>query len=357
MRYLGLLLGWLLAPLGAVAALGQEPPADLETVPAVKTDFVPKKTEWGDPDLRGTWPIENVNEARIRLQRKEEFGNRAWLTPEEYAERLEKAQESDAGYSADLRNNGTSGLADWIERTELGHRNSIIIDPPNGRKPPLLPEAEKRFEAGRASWVRGQAIDWVTDLDIWDRCVTPGFPASMFSFPYENGIRVFQSPGYVVIDRAMLGARIIPLGKEGHWPGPVRGWMGSSLGHWEGNTLVIETTNIVPGDSATYDVTKRAASPTYDVETAIPVGPDAKTVERLTMLEPDRIAYEITYTDPDVFTAPWTARLDWVRDEDYQFFEFACHEGNSQLRHMINASRAQRKADAAAAAQEAQSGG
>ncbi|MXO59036.1 hypothetical protein GRI89_05725 [Altererythrobacter salegens] len=346
-------IGMVWAPLALLAqpypAVAQEAPEDLASVSPVRTDYVPAKTEWGDPDLRGTWPIEHVNEARIPIEREEEFGTRAWLTPEEYAERLKKAQDSDGGFSADLRNNGTSGLADWIERTEIGHRNSMIIDPPDGRRPALLPDARTRHESGRASWVEGQPIDWVTDLDIWDRCVSPGFPAAMFSFPYENGIRVFQSPGYVVIDRAMLGARIIPLGKEGHWPAAVRGWMGSSLGHWEGNTLVVETTNIVPGDSATYDVAKRAASPTYDVDQAIPVGPDAKAVERLTMLDPDRLIYEITYSDPDVFSAPWTARLDWVRDENYQFFEFACHEGNSQVRHMINSSRAQRKLDAAAA--------
>ena len=343
-----------LAGLAPPVANAQQAPEDLNSVPPVETGFVPSLTPWGDPDFRGTWPIEQVNDARIPNERKKEFGNRAWLTPEEFAERLGKAKESDAGYSADLSDNGTAGLADWIERTELGRRNSMIVDPPDGRRPPLLPEADLRFKAGRASWVDGQPIDWVTDLDTWDRCITPGFPAAMFSFPYENGIRVFQAPGYVVVDRAMLGARIIPLGSKGHWPEAVRGWMGSSIGHWDGNVLVIETTNIVPGDGASTDVTKRAASPTYDVDQAIPVGPDAKAVERLTMVDPDRIIYEITYTDPDVFAAPWTARLDWVRDETYEFFEFACHEGNSQVRHMINSSRAQRKADAAAAVEAAE---
>jgi hypothetical protein len=173
----------------------------------------------------------------------------------------------------------------------------------------------------------------------------------MLGFPYDNGIRIFQAPGLVAIERAMLGVRIIPIGHGEHWPSPVRGWMGSSLGHWEGNVLVIETTNIVPGDSATHDMTRRAASPTYDVDVAIPVGPDSRVVERLTMVEPDRIIYEVTYTDPAVFTAPWTARLDWVRDESYEIYEFACHEGNTQVRHMIESSRAQRRADAAAAAQ------
>lgn len=335
----------LAAASSAWTAQAQQVPADLTIVPTVSTDHVPARTSWGDPDLRGTWPIENINLARIPLQRPEEFENRAWLTEEEFAERLQRARESDGSYSADLRDNGTNGLAGWIERTELGRRTSMIIDPPNGRRPALLPEAQVRFENGRASWVDGQPIDWIDDLDIWDRCVTPGFPASMFSFPYENGIRIFQSPGYVAIERAMLGVRIIPIGGGTHWPDAVRGWMGSSLGHWEGNTLVIETTNIVPGDSATRDVTQRAASPTYDTDTAIPVGPDARVIERLTMVEEDRIIYEITYNDPDVFISPWTARLDWVRDESYKLYEFACHEGNTQVRHMIESSRAQRRSN------------
>lgn len=338
--------------LAAAASLvsAQQAPEDLTEVPPVTSDYKPARTPWGDPDLRGTWPIDPINEARIPLERKEDFGNRAWLNEEEFAERLKKAQESDGNFSVELTGNGTSGLADWIERSELGHRTSMIVDPPNGKRPPLHPEAEARFKAGRASWVKGQAIDWVDDLDIWDRCVTPGFPAAMFAFPYENGIRIFQAPGYVVIDRAMLGSRIIPVGSGERWPAAVRGWMGRSLGHWEGNVLVIETTNIPAGDGETRDVTRRAASPTYDTDTAIPVGPDAKVVERLTMTGPDRIVYELTYTDPDTFTAPWSVRIDWLRDEDYQMYEFACHEGNTQLRHMINSSRAQRKADAEAAA-------
>lgn len=342
-------LFFLVVMFGPLSSRAQQAPDDLATVPPVPTDYVPDRTAWGDPDFRGTWPIEGINEAKIPLQRPEAFGTRAWLTEEEFAARLEAARESDRNFSQELRNNGTSGLADWIAQTELGRRTSMIIDPPDGRRPPLLPEAQERFEAGRASWVDGQPIDWVVDLDAWDRCITPGFPAAMFSFPYENGIRIFQAPGYVAIERAMLGVRIVRLGDRDHWPDAVRGWMGSSLGSWEGNTLVIETTNIVPGDGASRDVAKRAASPTYDTDTATPVGPSALSTERLTMVGPDRIIYEITYEDPEVFTAPWTARLDWVRDETYELYEFACHEGNTQLRHMINASRAQRKIDAEAA--------
>jgi hypothetical protein len=124
--------------------------------------------------------------------------------------------------------------------------------------------------------------------------------------------------------------------------------MGNSRAHWEGKTLVIETSNIKSGDAATHDTEKRAASPlnmaTQGVPpfNTIPTSTQAKTVERLTMTGPNAMTYEITYSDPEVFTAPWTARLEWARDESYQFFEYACHEGDVQVRNYITASRAHR---------------
>jgi hypothetical protein len=125
--------------------------------------------------------------------------------------------------------------------------------------------------------------------------------------------------------------------------------MGNSRGWWEGKTLVIETTNIKSGDSATHDTQARAASPlnmaTQHVPpfNTIPTSSQASTLEKLTMVGPDAILYQITYDDPEVFTAPWTAQLEWTRDEGYQFFEYACHEGNVQVRNYITADRAKRE--------------
>jgi hypothetical protein len=133
----------------------------------------------------------------------------------------------------------------------------------------------------------------------------------------------------------------------------IEAWMGDSIGRWDGKTLVIETTNIKSGDSATREVARRAASPlnmaTQGVPplNTIPTSEQARVVERLTMTGPDTIVHELTYSDPLVFTAPWTTRLEWTRDEDYKFFEYACHEGNVMIRNYITASRAQR-ADIAA---------
>ncbi|WAT19066.1 hypothetical protein OZN62_05740 [Aurantiacibacter sp. MUD11] len=324
-------------------------PDDLTTIPPITTDYEPPRTPWGDPDLRGTWPIENLDQMGMRIERPEEFGNRAWLTDEEYAERLAEARASDDSFVNELRSGGTQGLADWLESTDFGRRNSMLIDPPNGRFPPLTEEAQPLQAAGRSSWVSGQARDWITDLDIYDRCVTRGFPASMFPFPYNNGIRIFQAPGLVVIHHEMMSTRIVPLGATERWSDDVRTYMGQPIGHWDGNTLVIETTNIIHGDAADPEIHRRAASPNA-WDTTYPTSPEARVVERLTMVSPERIIYEITYSDPLVYTAPWTARYDWTRDDDYEFYEFACHEGNVQVRDMINSSRAQRRLDAEAAA-------
>ncbi|MEL1249507.1 hypothetical protein [Aurantiacibacter gilvus] len=339
----------------ATPASGQIVPDDLTTMPPVTTDYEPPRTPWGDPDLRGTWPIENLDQMNLPIEREEEFGNRAWLTNEEYAERLAAARESDGSFEEELRTRGTIGLSGWLESTDMGRRNSMLVDPPNGRFPPLTEAARPLQEAGRSSWVSGQPRDWITDLDIYDRCVTRGFPASMFPFPYNNGIRVFQAPGMVVIHHEMMSTRIVPLGPTERWPEDVRTYMGQPIGHWDGNTLVIETTNIVDGDAADPDIHRRAASPNA-WDTTYPTSAEARVTERLTMVSPERIIYEITYSDPQVYTAPWTARYDWTRNDGYEFYEFACHEGNVQVRDMINSSRAQRLRDAQAAAEGGEAG-
>lgn len=336
-------------------AVAQQPPADLTELPPVPTDYTPPRTSWGDYNFSAKYQIENINNARILFQRPEVFGNRVWVTDEEFAKRLAAAERSDGnfGEGQGVGAPGTQGLAEWISNSSFGRRTSMLVSPADGQLPPLTPEAEALYKAGRSGWVPGQHYDWVDDFDSWDRCVSRGFPASMFPFRYNNGIQVFQAPGYVVIHLEMLGTRIIPLNDMPRWPGNIEAWMGSSRGHWEGKTLVIETTNIQSGDSVTSDLSRRAASPvnmaTQNVPpfNTIPTSAKARVVERLTMTGPNTIVHELTYTDPDVFTAPWTTRIEWTRDDDYQFFEYACHEGNVQVRNYITASRAHR-ADLAA---------
>jgi hypothetical protein len=327
-------------------AMAQPVPADLTTMPPVPKNYQPKKTAWGDPDLRGTWPIDNI--ASIPMNRPANFGDRFWLTEEEYAQRQQRANSSDQAYEREDKS-GTIGMGHWVESDASGHRTSLLVDPPNGQLPPLTPQAEALSKAGRTSWTPNTKFNWVTDFDAWDRCVSRGFPASMLPFRYNNGIRIYQAPGYVTIALEMLGSRVIPIRSRDevkHWPKEVQAWLGNSVGYWEGNTLVIETTNIKTGDSATTDAIARNGSPlnmaTMGVppNNTIPTSDKAKVVERLTMTAPDHIIYEMTYSDPEVFTAPFTARLDWTQNNDYEFYEYACHEGDVQVRNYINADRA-----------------
>jgi hypothetical protein len=309
--------------------------------------YVPQRTAWGDPDFRATWTTDRVSEAGIPLERPEAVGNRLWLTEAEFAERLEAARKSDAGYQEDVDANGTSGLAAWVEATPFARRSSLIVSPANGRLPPMTPRAEALFKAGRNSWVAGQPIDWLADLDAYDRCVTRGVPAAILPWPNNNGVRVFQSPGYVVLQLEVLGTRIVPIGHGAPAPAAVRSWGGHSLGHWEGGTLVIETRNFIAGDSASGDMARRAGSPvTGRGHGVVPMSGTAATVERLTMTGPNTLLYRVTYADPEVFAAPWTAEVEWTRDDGYGMFEFACHEGN-EVRQLIAASRAQRRQAAA----------
>ena len=327
---------------------GMLPPApeDLTSMPPVPKDYVPEKTSWGDPDLRGTWPIDNI--ASLPMNRPANVQGRAWQTEEEYARRLQQAGSSDAAYAREDRQ-GTIGMGHWVESDSSGRRTNLVVDPPNGQLPAMTPQAEALYRAGRSSWTPNTHFDWVTDFDAWDRCITRGFPASMLPFRYNNGIRLYQAPGYVTIALEMLGTRVIPVaGQLQPWPEPVEAYLGSSRGRWEGNTLVIETTNLKTGDSATRDMFARNGSPlnmaTMGVPpwNTIPTSEKAKVVERLTMTGPDTITYEMSYSDPEVFAAPWTLRFDWTRDDSYDFFEYACHEGNVQVRNYITASRAGR---------------
>jgi len=337
----------------------QDAPADLTVMPPVSTDYQPKRTAWGDPDLRGTWPINDV--AEMPVNRPDQYGNRFWKTAEELAAEQARVEQLETGYKKEEAEE-TIGSGHWIEYLGGANRTSMVVSPANGKLPPMTPQAEAIHRAGRSSWAPNVAFDWVTDFDSWDRCISRGFPASMLPFRYNNGIRIYQSPGYVTIALEMLGTRIIPVaGQLEPWPAPVEAWLGSSRGRWEGNTLVIETTNLKSGDSATRDMFARNGSP-LNVATrgvppwnTIPTSARAKVVERLTMVGENTITYEMTYEDPEVFTAPFTLRFDWTRDDNYAFYEYACHEGNVQVRNYITSSRAGRLPSISA--EEAEGGG
>jgi len=308
--------------------------------------YNPKRTAWGDPDMRGTWPIDSLG--GLPFQRTVAQGKRVFLTEEEYQAR-EKAMDRSRQAAANETKSNKLGMGNWVEMTGAGRRTSLLVDPEDGRLPELTPTGKRLNSIGRSSWVAGQSYDWINDFDAWDRCVTRGFPASMLPFRYNNGIQIFQAPGYFVISLEMIhDARIIPLGKNAQtWPAGVTSWMGNSRGHWEGNTLVIETDHIRQGSSPL-----NMATIGVPPNNTVVMSPQARVLEKLTMSGPDSIIYEMTYSDPVIYTKPFTVRLDWQRNEKYGMFEYACHEGDIQVANYIKASRAQR-AQAAEAATKA----
>ncbi len=320
---------------------------ELYVLPPVSHAYVPEKTAWGDPDLRGMWPIDSIG--GLPLQRPEQMGDRVFLSGDELKARETLMQQwREAASDEDKQNKLGSG--NWVEMTGAGRRTSLLVDPKNGRLPPLTAEGERLNAMGRSSWVRGQTFDWVTDFDSWDRCITRGFPASMLPFRYNNGVQILQGPGYVVVNLEMIhDARIIPLDGRKAPPGSVTNWMGVSRGHWEGNTLVVETGNIRPGAAPLNMATISAPR-----NNTIPMSPKAHVTERFTLTGPNTLVYEMTYSDPAIWTAPFTVRANWTRDPKYKFFEYACHEGDEQIRNYITSSRAQRAKEAAAREAETQ---
>ncbi len=345
--------------IGAPAVVAQDRPADPTVLPPVPTSYDPGRTAWGDPNLSHSFQHEFVQNTRILFQRPVEYGNSFWQTEEQHARRVTAAERSDSNFTQANENGigagGTQGLGDWVKTSPFAWRTSLLVSPANGQLPAFTPEGKRLHESGRSGWVPGIDYDWVSDFDSWDRCVSRGFPASMYPFRYNNGIRIFQSPGLVSIHLEMLGNRVIPLvaneaaARNYRWPAAAEAWLGNSVGWWEGNTLVVETTNIKSGDGVSHDHFARNGSPLNIATQAvppyntIPTSKQAHTRERFTMTGPNALTHELTYDDPAVFTAPWTTRVDWIRDDGYQFYEYACHEGNRMPRDYISASRAKRR--------------
>jgi hypothetical protein len=325
------------AALFATPALAQrQVPADLTTMPPVSDDYHPATTAWGDPDLRGTWPINDI--ADLPVNRPDRFGDRFWKTPEEIAAEQGRVETLEEAYKAE-EEDATIGLGHWIEYEAGVVRTSMVVSPADGRLPAWTDEGRHRSAEMRSSWLIGQTYDWTDDFDTYDRCITRGFPAAMYPARYNNGIRIFQSPGTVAIQIEMLGMRVIPVGEGGHWPAAVTGWYGSSRGRWiDHNTLEVETTNLKTGASVFSNGTGGVP-----VNNTTPVSEQATVVERFSMIGPDTLTYEMTYNDPVVWTAPFTLRVDWTRDESYEIYEYACHEGNVQLRGYITSDRARRE--------------
>jgi hypothetical protein len=295
------------------------------------------KTPWGDPDLQGTWPISHL--MSVPLERPVQYGNRLNFTEEELAQQRKAVETQNAGYKNE-ESSGKLGMGHWVEETDIPVQTSLIIDPPNGRLPAQTPVGKEMSMKMGSDWNR-EVFDSVADFGTWNRCITRGLPEGMFPNPYNNGIQIIQSPGYVVINLEMIHeARIVPLGNMPPLDSAIQQWQGSSRGHWEGNTLVIETTNF-NGQTSMTDVPTRG-SPRDPTASSTQM----KLVERLERTDDDHIMYTVKISDPVTQSSSWTAQLPWKRDESYEIYEYACHEDNEAIRNYIVTSRHRRAQEA-----------
>lgn len=313
-------------------------------VRAQPAEWTHPKTEWGDPDLQGSWPT--INLISTPFQRPAEFGEREELTPEEYAATQARLAARNERYEAEIEGN-KMGMGHWAESShnnDAARLTSLLVLPKNGQFPELTARGKELAALAGSSWSR-TVFDKPTDFDTWDRCITRGLPTGMFPVNYNNGIEIYQSPGYVVLRLEMIHeARIIPVDGRAPLPSQIKHWMGESRGRWEGNTLLIETTNF--NGLGTQTNVGTPGSPRGETPTTTSL----KITERLTRTDEDTIQYEMLVEDPEVLTEPWKARYPMERDDSYVFFEYACHEDNTAIRNFIETSRYER-ARAAQAAQ------
>jgi hypothetical protein len=304
-----------------------------KTSPAAK----PLKTPWGDPDLQGVW-----NDATSTpLQRPDGMGKDV-LTDEEAVD-FQKTLEHDL--TRDRRDGGTAVDVNraynehWMDSRRLritaDRRTSLIVDPPSGRIPPAVPlsaEREKRRAARAAANNRFNAglPDHYTDMSLPVRCIIRTDSPPYLPTIYNNDFQIFQSPGYVVIGPEMIhSARVIPLDGRPHLNKNLKQWLGDSRGHWEGSTLVVETTNFRDGDGVIF---LNANPETF------------KITERFTRVDATTLNYEFTVEDPTTWTKPWTAVIPWTKiDPDEQMYEYACHEDNYDFVHFLSGAREREK--------------
>jgi hypothetical protein len=285
------------------------------------------RTPDGQPDLQGYWS----NATLTPLERPTELAGKPFLTEQEaaaYEKQLLQTGNRDRREANAETDVGRAYNEFWFERGNkvVGtRRTSLIVDPPDGRIPPLMPEAQQRADATRA-YARQHPADGPEDRGLPERCLlwpTAGPP--MLPGGYNNNYQIIQSPGYVVILVEMIhDVRIIPLDGRPHLGSSVRQWMGDSRGHWEGNTLVVDTT----------DFNGKARFRGADEKMHL--------TERFTRADPDTLLYEFSVDDPTAFTKPWSAQVP-MRTSEGPIFEYACHEGNYGMEGILGGARAEEK--------------
>ena len=322
--------------IGALASLVPVPAAGQSLASAAEAG---PRTPWGDPDLQGVWDYWTFTP----LERPEEFAGKAELTDEEAA--LVAQQGRAAALTTDREgpaqgSTGAYGQEVWTERgraTALT-QSSLLVDPPDGRMPSLTPAETSRVSAHGAAGGRpvrsraaGVGTDGPEDRGLAERCIV-GFSTGPPLLPagYNNNVQIFQAPGYVVLAVEMIhDVRIIPLDGRAHLLERVSQWLGDSRGHWEGDTLVVDTTNFTD---------KIGSFSTTSVSWG--TGANLHLAERFTRVDADTLLYQFTVENPAVFTRTFSAEFPMNRS-DLPLYEYACHEGNYGLLNILSGARAE----------------
>jgi hypothetical protein len=260
------------------------------------------------------------------------------MNDDEFAATVASVEQRNTRYQEEIDNNQMGG-GHWAENTEAIRLTSLIVDPPDGQLPALTAEGQALSALQHSGWVTNATFDRVSDFDSWERCITRGLPVSMLPRNYNNGIRILQTKGLVAITLEMAHeTRLIPTDGRPALEPAIRQWLGESRGRWEGNTLVVETTNFNGLTHMTNPGVPGSNNPYQPIATT----GNMRITERFTRTGPDTMDYQITVDEPVVMSQPWTVEYPMRRDEDYRAFEYACHEDNTAVRNYIETSRFER---------------
>jgi hypothetical protein len=316
---------------GAIAMLG---PAVLALAQSAKP-WTPPRTPDGQPDIQGIWS----NASIIPLERPKELEGKQFFTPDElsaYEDRVFVRSTRDKPPAPGSVGTYNDFWWDRDSKRALNLRTSLIVDPPDGKVPPLTSEAQKRVDAERI-YSREHSSDGPEDRSLAERCIIfpMGGPPMLPSFYNNNqfgalttNYEILQTPGYVTILMEIIhDARIVPIDGSPHLPSAVRLWLGDPRGHWEGNTLVVDSTNFTNKSKF------RGADENLHL------------IERFTRINPDTLLYEFTVDDPTVFTKPWRGEIPMIAGKD-PLYEHACHEGNYGLFGILGGARADERQSA-----------
>jgi hypothetical protein len=285
--------------------------------------FVQPKTEWGEPDLQGVWTSDAA--LGIPRERPEKFGTRAMLNDQEFAE----AQKADTERRKSAENAEGAFRNDGAYKTRSYRQTSLVIEPADGRTPAFTAEAQKRAAPrDRGSFGEGP-FNGPEDFTLYDRCITRGIVGSIMPVVYGNGNRIVQAPGQVIISYEMVhDTRVVYTDGRPPLTSGVRQYLGDSRGHWEGNTLVIETSNFT-------DQTSIGGGNGNGLRHSR----DLKITERITRIDKDELRYEVRVDDPKTYTKPFTISLPLTSPPGYELLPYECHEGNYMLPHSLSAER------------------